>query len=295
MMLAVLAASVAGLRLEPRVILGAPAWLKPVKFAVSTSIYMFTMAWIFSYLPEWPRVRRRVGWMTAIILVAEVAIIDLQAWRGTTSHFNLRTPLDAALFTAMGLGIVVQTLSSVAVAVALWRQPFADRALGWALRLGLTMTILGASTGVLMTRPTAAQLAGAQAGHRLTVAGAHTVGAPDGGRGMPGTGWSVQHGDLRVPHFIGLHAVQLLPLVALAAGRRRTPERRRIRLVFVAAASYFALFVVLLAQALGGESLAAPSSGTIAAFVAWALVTLTAAWIVRGGPAPVPAGTAVLG
>ena len=47
----------------------------------------------------------------------------------------------------MGAGILLQTLASAAVAVALWRQKFADRALGWALRLGLTIAIVGARVG----------------------------------------------------------------------------------------------------------------------------------------------------
>ena len=157
-MLVVLVASLAGVAIDSRVITGAPAWLKPAKFAVSTTIYMLTLAWVFTHLSEWPRMRRFVGGMTAIILVLEVAIIDLQAWRGTTSHFNFATGLDGALFSIMGLAIVVQTVTSISVAVALWRQRFADRALGWALRLGMALTIVGASTGGLMTGPTSAQL-----------------------------------------------------------------------------------------------------------------------------------------
>ena len=149
---------------DPRIITGAPAWLKPFKFAISTAIYSLTLAWIFGWLSDWPRVRRVVGWTTAIVFVLEVAIIDAQAWRGTTSHFNVSTPLDAVLFFVMGGAILLQTLVSVAVAVALWRQRFTDRALGWALRLGMTLTIVGALTGPLMTRPTAAQLADARAG-----------------------------------------------------------------------------------------------------------------------------------
>jgi hypothetical protein len=295
LMLAVLAANLVGLRLDPRVITGMPAWLKPAKFAASTAIYMFTLAWMFGYLPGWPRMRRAVGWTTAVIFVGEVAVINLQAWRGTTSHFNIGTLLDVVLFATMGLGILVQTGSSVLATVALWRQPFADRALGWALRLGMAIAILGASVGGLMTRPTPAQLADARSGHRMTVAGAHTVGAPDGGPGLPGTGWSVQHGDLRVPHFVGLHAMQMLPFVAWLIARRSTSASRQVRLVWVAASSYSVLFALLLMQALRGESFLAPSAGTVAAFAVWVCGTMGAAWIARSGAAPLRANAAVLG
>jgi hypothetical protein len=280
LMLAALAASGFGLWLDPRTITGAPAWLKPAKFAISISIYCFTLAAVFSYLPDWPNTRRIVGWTTAIVLVLELAIIDLQAWRGTTSHFNVSTPLDLTLFALMGAGILLQTLMSVAVAVALWRQPFADRAMGWALRLGMSITILGGLTGGLMTHPTAAQLTDARATHRMTVAGAHTVGAPDGGPGLPGTRWSVEHGDLRVPHFVGLHALQVLPLIALALGRRKTTETRRAQLVIIGAISYALLFALLLCQALGGQSVIHPDAGTGAALAVWAILTAATVWIV---------------
>ncbi len=95
-----------GLLLDPRIITGAPAWLKPLKFAVSTAIYAFTLAWVFTFLPDWPRLRRIVGAGTAAAFVLEVAMIGGQAWRGTTSHFNVATPFDAAVFAVMGLVIV---------------------------------------------------------------------------------------------------------------------------------------------------------------------------------------------
>jgi hypothetical protein len=233
LMLAVLAASLVGLRLDPRVITGMPAWLKPAKFAASTAIYMFTLAWIFSHLPGWPRVRRTVGWMTAVLLVGEVALIDLQAWRGTTSHFNIGTPLDAVVFATMGLGILVQTGASAAVTIALWRQPFADRAFGWALRFGMAITLLGASTGGLMTRPTSAQLADARLGHRTTAAGAHRRRA---GRRSRTAGHRMERGSAtRVPHFVGLHAMQMLPLLAWGIAGLIAEESARLRLVWVAA------------------------------------------------------------
>jgi hypothetical protein len=245
-----------GLLLDPREIVGAPAWLKPAKFALSLGIYCLTLAWVFTYLPDWPRTRRFVGRMTAAVMLIEAAIIALQAARGTTSHFNVGTPVDAILFSIMGLAIFTQTAASVAVAVALWRQRFADRAFGWALRLGMTMTIVGALTGGLMTRPTEAQLAEASASGRIVIAGAHTVGAPDGGPGLPVAGWSTQHGDLRVAHFVGLHALQVLPILTLVAFRGRG-ERARLRLTLAAGTLYVLVFATLLVQALRGVPLVA--------------------------------------
>jgi hypothetical protein len=264
--------------LDPRTITGAPAWLKPAKFAASTAIFSLTLAWLFRYLADWPKTRRVVSWATASIFVLEVAIIAAQAARGTTSHFNVATPLDATLFSIMGAAIVLQTLSSVAVAVALWRQRFANEALGWALRLGMTLTIIGAASGGLMTRPTGAQLADARAGLGMAIAGAHTVGAADGGPGLPGTGWSIEHGDLRVPHFLGLHAVQILPMLTLLLARRSSwPDAARVRLVVVAGVSYGLLFGILMWQALRGQPLVDPDGVTLAALAAWAVATAAAA------------------
>ena len=280
--------------MDARTITGAPAWLKPAKFAISTAIYMLTLAWVFTWLPDWPRTRRLVGWTTAAVLVLEVAIIDVQAWRGTTSHFNVGTALDGVLFSIMGLAIVVQTLMSIAVAVALWRQRFEDRTLGWALRFGMTITIIGASTGGLMTRPTAAQLDQARVTGRIAVVGAHTVGAPDGGPGLPGTGWSLAHGDLRVPHFVGLHALQALPLLAVMLGRRRWTEAVRVRLMLTAAASYVSLFAILLWQALRGQAVVNPDGTTLTALVVWAILTAVAAWVATARHAPIPRHAALL-
>jgi hypothetical protein len=140
-MTGLLGVSVIGLLEDPASSRGASV-VKPAKFAISTAIYMLTLAAIFTQLPAWSRTRRVVGWVTASVLVLEVAIIDTQAWRGTTSHFNVGTMLDGALFAIMGLAIVVLTVTSVAVAVAVWRQRFDDRALGWALRFGLVISII---------------------------------------------------------------------------------------------------------------------------------------------------------
>ena len=129
-----------------------------------------------------------------------------------------------------------------------------------------------------MTRPTADQLAAAHAGQAMPVIGAHTVGAPDGGPGIRGTGWSTEHGDLRVPHFVGLHALQVLPLLAFLLRRRRLSSDAKVRLTFTAAGSYFALFAILLAQTLRGEPVLHPDALTMETLGVWALATAICAW-----------------
>ena len=280
LMVGILGATVVGLWLDPRTVTGAPLWLKPAKFAASIAIYTLTLAWVFTYLPAWTRTRRIVSRTTVVVMLVEITIIALQAWRGTTSHFNMGTPLDATLFSVMGTAIVLQTLTSITVAVALWRQRFDDRALGWALRLGMTITIVGALSGGLMTRPTSLQLEQLRAGQPATVIGGHTVGGPDGGPGLPGTGWSAEHGDLRVAHFIGLHALQALALLALVLGRRHWPDKTRARTTIVAGASYALLFALLAWQALRGQSFLNPDAATLTAFAAWATATAATVWVV---------------
>ncbi|HWO12360.1 MAG TPA: hypothetical protein VNN80_22845 [Polyangiaceae bacterium] len=293
LMLGVLGACALGLWLDPRSVLGAPVWLKPAKFAASIAIYCLTLAWLFGYMPGQARTRRLVSWTTVGVLLFEMSIVGVQAARGTTSHFNVSSPLHTLLWALMGAAVLVQTLSTVAVAVALFRQRFADHALGWALRLGLVLTIAGALLGGLMTRPTEAQLDEMRAG-RAQVSGAHTVGAPDGGPGVPVTGWSREHGDLRVAHFLGLHALQLLPLAALGLRRTRASEAQRSRLVFTLAGSHAGLVAILLWQALRGQPVLAPDASTLAVLVSWLMLSSASAWRSLARPALPRAGAFTL-
>jgi hypothetical protein len=249
-------ASVAAFLLDDRVITGAPAWLKPVKFAISTALYAFSVAWLLSFLPEHPRLRR-AGSVIAAVLVIELVIIDLQAWRGTTSHFNASTPINALLATAMGVGVLAVIAASFSIIRALFAHRFEDPAVGSLLRATLVITLAGTSlTGALMGTPRSGQLRDLRHGH-VSVIGAHTVGAEDGGRGIRGLGWSADHGDLRAPHFVALHALQILPLLYFVSARARAfaSPARRLRLARALSASYAALVLLLIAQAMAGVPL----------------------------------------
>jgi hypothetical protein len=277
-MTAAFIACLAGLVLDDRIVTGAPVWLKPAKFAISSAIYAGTLAWLFRYVQVWPRLVRALGTITAAVLVIEVGIIDFQAARGTTSHFNVSSTFDRALWATMAVAIGILWLASIGILIALFRQRFLDRGFGWALRLGMLVTVIGSASGGLMVGPTEHQRATiTRTHHAPTRVGAHTVGAPDGGPGLPGVGWSSRHGDLRIPHFLGLHALQVIPLLySLRTRRRSRLGLTQTHFVFAISASYLALDAILTWQALRGQSLVEPDANTGLALLVWGLATSAA-------------------
>lgn len=190
----------------------------------------------------------------------------VQVIRGQQSHFNVSTGFDALVFGVMGALVGVIYVCTLLVAAALIASRTADRAVTWAVRLGLSIAVAGLSVGFLMLMPTAAQSAHTGA---ATLRGAHSVGVPDGGPGLPLLGWSTTGGDLRVAHFLGMHALQALPLIAIALTliphAARLSERIRVRIVFLAAFAYAGVVALTLWQALRGQSLVAPDSVTLVA------------------------------
>jgi hypothetical protein len=293
-MLLTLAATLVGLLLDPRVITGAPAWLKPAKFAISISIYSFTLIWLLGFVQGRPRLVRLVANVTTVALVVEIVLIVAQAARGTTSHFNVATPLDSAIFSIMGLFIIAAWAMNLLAAALLIFQRLPDPAYAWALRLGLLLTLVGAAVGILMVMPTSAQLAAAAAGANMTIAGAHSVGVADGGPGLPLVGWSTTGGDLRGAHFVGLHALQALPLLGWLLTLPKAQRLRaghRLALVWTAGLSYLGLIGLLTWQALRGQPLIAPDTLTLAALGALlgAATLATAAILVHARRRPATA------
>lgn len=281
--------SVGGLLFDDRVLVGAPIWYKPFKFAVSFVAYCMTLAWMISLLPRARRAAWWAGTVVAVASAAEMVLIVGQVIRGRQSHFNNETAFDAAVFQAMGITIAFLWLAALMIAVLLLRARILDRATAWSVRLGSLIALAGAAVGFLMVRPTPEQLA---SGDDARIVGAHSVGVPDGGPSMAVTGWSSTGGDLRVAHFFGMHALQAIPLlllvlVALAprfASLR--DERVRLRLTLVASGTYAAVFVLLTWQALRGQALLDPDGTTLAAAGALALLAAVGTGAALRTPSP---------
>jgi len=224
---------------DDRTVMGLNPWVKPAKFAASIGLYLWTVAWLLAELPAPRWGRAVVRWTVAAAMTSEMALIGMQAARGTTSHYNVSTPFDAAVFNGMGLMIIVNTLAA-SLLFALFCRPLPGlpRAYAWGIRLGLLVFVAGSLEAVVMI-----------------VRGAHSVGLPDGGAGLPIVNWSTRGGDLRIAHLLGLHALQVFPLLGFVMGRRH-PDRGLLPLAaFVLV--YTALTVGLFWQAMQGRPLLA--------------------------------------
>jgi hypothetical protein len=199
---------------DQRLILGINPWIKPMKFLSSITIFLWTVAW---FMPETrgsgaSGLSRSVRWIIGPAMIIEIVCIILQSARGVPSHYNHATVFDDLIFSVMGMTILVNT---IAMTIFLWsiRRDTPPQRAGyiWGIRVGVAIFLLASLEGVV-----------------LVTNGAHTVGAADGGPGLPFVNWSTTAGDLRIAHFFGMHAMQALPLLGFFLDRNKVPGRNPV-------------------------------------------------------------------
>lgn len=236
-----LVVTLAAARIDPRPFQGESIWLKPIKFQLSLSLYLLTLAFFARYLPAGMRASR--GWRIYALAVglaisAEMLWIAGAAALGTGSHFNVGSPLMAALYPLMGVLAVLLTSASLVMGIAIGRNRHA--ALAPALRLAVA---LGLVLTFVLTVPVAGYMAAGTS---------HLVGTPATGARLALLGWSGEVGDLRVAHFFAAHAMHILPVAGLLAARG-LPDRAARTAVIVAAVLYVALVAATFGQAIAGQ------------------------------------------
>lgn len=220
-----------------------PLGPKPSRFALSIAVFLGSLAWIVPRLSVATTVRDALAVVFVLTMAVEMALIVLQATRGTTSHFNQVTRLDRAIWSIMVLAIVVASLALVVLAYASWSSPMVSTdglpyapSTTWAVRAGMALLLFAPLSGFTM-------------GSRL----AHAVGGPDDGAGLPVTGFHLRYGDLRVSHFVSLHALQVLPFSAWLTHAAGLSEKVCVATVVTLGSALVLLATVTYVRALGGR------------------------------------------
>ncbi|EHQ24837.1 hypothetical protein Mucpa_0651 [Mucilaginibacter paludis DSM 18603] len=211
---------------------GANAWYKPFKFFLSIGIFAWTMGYFTGYLPISNAVSS-YSWMVIILLGFLELYIAVQAGRGQLSHYNSSTPFYGFLLFLMIVSAVVVTLWTAYIGLLFCSTDFPDLPGYYVLsiRLSIFLFVVFAFQGASM-------------GSRQS----HTIGGPEGGPALPVTHWSTKYGDLRIAHFIGIHALQILPLLSYYVFRS-------IPAVIILSLAYGVLAVFSLVRATAGKPL----------------------------------------
>jgi hypothetical protein len=209
---------------------GISAWIKPFKFFISIGVFAFTMALYLVYL-ENQRDVTSYCWSFIVCFSMELLLITVQASRGRKSHYNIDTPLDRIIFALMGLSLIIILIHTIFMITLFFTQKqFAvSNEMILAIKLSLIMMILFMLEGFVMI-------------HLFK----HTVGANDGSKGIPVLNWSKNYGDLRVAHFFGMHALQIIPLLTFVLANTK-------RDVYLVSVLYFVFVTVTLVQAWQGK------------------------------------------
>ncbi|MFQ6230179.1 hypothetical protein [Nocardia sp. NPDC002869] len=286
---------------DDRVLLGESVWLKPVEFGLAFVLYSLTLAWLLSLPHRGSRVTWWLGFVFSVTAVVDVGFIVVQAARGTFSHFNTETdPVNEIGQMIFASGVPGLFFANLLIAVIVSIRPGADRPTVWAIRGGLAMGVVSMALGYLMgftgtqlTRTADGRPVELAAGHTVVDAGTRqAVGAPDAVPGMPITHWSTLGGDLRIPHFVGLHGIQvvLAAVVVLAWCARRSPRlrpaRTRSRLIGVVILGWGGLQAITFWQAMRGQPLLHPDTATLLVLLGLGVaVTILAAVSVGSTPA----------
>lgn len=234
--------------LDARQIGGAPAWVGPFRFFFSMATYSGTIL-AFGVMMGPSRVFHRVGALISGVAVLELTLMVAQTARGERAFFNDAASWNHAVGITMGIAFTALWISSIFFTLEMFRRPMGAPGLASAARLSMVIALAGMALGFLMFLPTLA-------------------GPTEGGSGLGLVGWSMTGGDWRPAHFMGLHAIQVLPVFAWFLGRHKgLADHYQVTLVGVVSAGYACLMGVLAWQAIRAQPLAAPDALTFAALI----------------------------
>lgn len=226
---------------ETRTFNGINVWIKPLKFMSSATIFLATLAIFMPYLDRTDRARKSVNtavWIISVFLILEIVYITFRASRAEASHFNRENMLGIVLYAWMGITILIATVLSgwIGWLILKGKDKIASPELRHAIGVGLVLgTALGSMTAIYMSTQTGHWVGGVRS---------------DAG-GSFFFGWSQAGGDLRVAHFIGLHAMQGIPLIGWLVSRYAPANIRSI--VILAAIFWTIATVAAFVQALMGR------------------------------------------
>lgn len=217
-------------------VLGLNSMIKPIKFCLSIWIYQWTMAYLLFYVNNQQKVKW-YAYLSVFVMVFELSVIIGQAFLGGLSHFNQTASLGGILYALMGVFIVWLTTATLVLTMRFVFQKSYTIAAPFALsiKIGLLLFVIFSFFGGYMS-----------------VLNTHNLGGKMGGPGLPFLNWSTVYGDLRVAHFFGIHALQIIPFAGFLITEKIQDEGKAKIYIWLFAFIYFVFISALAVQSLLG-------------------------------------------
>ncbi|TGL39215.1 hypothetical protein [Leptospira perdikensis] len=239
--------------LDTRTLLGVNVWIKPLKFSLSVGLYSFTTVWvIYAFLKDW-KYKNQIQTVLTITSLIEIILITLQAARGEASHFNITTTWNQIVFSIMGTSISIFWIFHLWIGYKIFQKKSIPLSVKESLVWGLTIAGFAMIIGFMMTSPRPEQLEAMKAGI-LETSGSHQFGSGDPGKGLLFFGWSTKLGDMRVPHFFGMHVMQIFVFLAAYLSKKLDSLQSQIFVRFTGIL-FLLMNVTMVIQTLNGESI----------------------------------------
>jgi hypothetical protein len=210
--------------------------IKPIKFALSTWIYSWTLAYLLYYVNDQNKVKW-FSYLAVIVMTYENSIIAFQAYRGKISHFNQTEIVGGILYAFMGILIVWLTTATFVLTLRFIFQKTYNISAPFVLSIKIGLLLFAVFSFF---------------GGYMSMLNTHNVGGKIGGPGLPLFNWSTLYGDLRVAHFFGIHSLQIIPFAGYYIAHKIKDERKATNLVWLVAVLYFIFITALAVQSLMG-------------------------------------------
>ncbi|TGL85597.1 hypothetical protein EHQ68_16800 [Leptospira congkakensis] len=239
--------------LDSRTLLGTNVWIKPLKFTLSVGLYSLTTVWVmFTFLKDWKH-QHKIQMVLTITSGIEIVLITLQAARGESSHFNITTTWNQIVFSVMGTSISIFWVFHLWMGYQIFRTDSIFKSVKESLVWGLGIAGFAMIIAFFMTSPRPEQMESMKQGIFQT-SGSHSFGVGDPGKGITFFGWSTKLGDMRVPHFFGMHVMQVFVFLAAYLMKKRN-SIQNLLLVRFTGIVFLLMNVVMVIQTLNGESI----------------------------------------
>ena len=172
-------------------VLGKNAWVYPFKYYFSIGIFIWSMGWYLYYLNNTIQ-RNILIWAFLLTTLVQSTFVLINSIRGLPSFYNPETPFDKMMFGIQTINNIIFIVLMIVTTYLFYFQKKNSKSqhFTWAIRMGMLIFLVGLFIGVYMMLLN---------NHAIV----DTIKLKN-----------EKQGNFKVPFFLGIHGLQIIPLLS---------------------------------------------------------------------------------